>query len=319
MKKFLFNVVLFSFLFLLIVILGLLITRVTKPNNLYFSLIDKHQMLKEKGAPRIVLVGGSNLSFGINSKLIKDTFNVNVINTSVHAGLGLKFITEDIVRFINKGDVVILSPEYEHFYGNTLYGNEPMLNTVVSIPETYEFFSFHNWKEIVGVLPETALKNIVKFGFSKLNHLSGIKKTGIYDRDSFNEYGDAIAHYDLKPEEFNSSPGMKGEFNSETINTILLFKEKIEKKGGLLVFTYPCLMRSSFASITREIDKINYEMVNHKIPIIGTPQRYSLDDSLYFNSSYHLTFPGVNIRTTHLIEDLQENTIFMSFLNTTKK
>lgn len=302
-----------------IIICGLLVPRITNPSNLYFSLIDKHRMLQETQQPRIILVGGSNLSFGIKSKLIQDSLNINVINTSVHAGLGLKFISEDIVRFIKSGDIIILAPEYEHFFGSTLYGSEPMVNTIIAIPDTYRFLNFHNWKEILGIMPEAAVKNLMKFVLSEWNRLNGIKKIGIYDRDSFNEYGDVVSHYGLKPEKFSPPLGMKSEFNYVTIETISLLKQKIEEKGGLLLFTYPCIMRNSLITMIEETERINYEILNLGIPIIGTPQRYSFEDNFYFNSQYHLTEQGVDIRTKHLIEDLKENTTFMGFLKLENK
>jgi len=298
---------------------GLLIARTTNPKNLYFSLIDKHQMLQEREGPRIILVGGSNLSFGINSKLIQDSLGVNVINTSVHAGLGLKFMMDDVVRFIKKGDIVILAPEYEHFFGNTFYGNEPAVNTIIAIPETFRFLSFHNWKEILGILPETAVKNIIKFGFSEFNRLMGVERIGIYDRGSFNEYGDVTAHYNMKGEDFKPPLGITGDFNDETIKAIISFRKRIEHKESLFLFTYPCLMDTSFNSITEQFKMVNFKLNEAQIKIIGTPQRYSLNDSLYFNSQYHLTKEGINIRTNHLIEDLQENTIFMSHLKNIKR
>ena len=312
MKKFMFSILLFLLLFLSIIIGGLLIVRVTNPKDLYFSLIDKHQMLKEIKSPRIILVGGSNLSFGIKSKMIQESFRINVINTSVHAGLGLKYITDDIIRFIKKGDIVILAPEYEHFFGNTLYGSEPMINSIISVPETYKFLNFQNWKEILGALPKTAVKNMIKFGLSKYNQFSGIKRVGIYDRNSFNEYGDVNAHFQMRNEDFDAPEGIEGFFNFEAIKTIISFKKGIEDKGGLFLFTYPCLMNTSLNSITEETAMINFKLNEIGVKIIGTPQRYSLSDSLYFNSQYHLDKEGVEIRTKYLIQDLQESVNFIN-------
>jgi hypothetical protein len=319
MKKFLFNVLLFFLFFLSIVIGGLLIIRITNPKDMYFSLIDKHQMLEKTKSPRIILVGGSNLSFGINSKMIEESLHVKVINTSVHAGLGLKYITDDIIRFIKKGDIVILAPEYEHFFGNTLYGSEPMVNSVISVPETYKFFNFQNWKEILGALPKTAVKNIIKLGLTKYDQFLGIKKVGVYDRNSFNEYGDVNAHYQMENEDFDAPKGIKGSFNFEAIKTVVSFKKSIKDKGGMFLFTYPCLMNTSLNSITKEVDTVNFKLIEAGVQIIGTPQRYSLNDSLYFNSQYHLDKDGVEIRTTHLIEDLQESGNCKNFLETITK
>jgi len=274
--------------------------------------------LKNTDSPRIILVGGSNLSFGINSAKLKESLNINVINTAVHAGLGLKFIVEDITNYLKTNDIVILSPEYAQFFGNDLYGMDPMISTIISVPDTYSLINFQNWKEILGTLPKNAIKNILKFGISEYRHLFKIEKIGIYDRNSFNGLGDVVTHYDLQNEDFIVPKGINKNYNEETMKTILLFKKAIDEKDGLLIFTYPCLIESSFVTITDQVELINDSLKNTDIEILGNPKEYSLNDSLFFNSHYHLNKKGIDIRTDLLIQGLKQNAIFQTFLEKIK-
>ena len=62
------------------------------PGNLYFEAYSqKDKLLKETPSPRIVFVGGSSLAFALDSKRISDSIGLPVINTALHAGMGMKF------------------------------------------------------------------------------------------------------------------------------------------------------------------------------------------------------------------------------------
>lgn len=58
--------------------------------------------------PKIVLVGDSNLAFGINSEDIEDAFNMPVVNMGLHGGLGSIF-SERMARInVDEGDIYII-------------------------------------------------------------------------------------------------------------------------------------------------------------------------------------------------------------------
>lgn len=61
-------------------------------NDNYDSiLIDKVNRLKSIKEPKIILVGDSNLAFGINSKKIEDELEMSVVNLGLHNVLGNAF------------------------------------------------------------------------------------------------------------------------------------------------------------------------------------------------------------------------------------
>ncbi len=76
------------------------------------AIIDKHHLLENIAPPRMLLCGGSNLAFGIDSKSIQDKIGLPVINMGLNAGLGLNFIMEEIKSAAKPTDIVILSIEY---------------------------------------------------------------------------------------------------------------------------------------------------------------------------------------------------------------
>ena len=89
------------------------------------------EKIKKCNCNKIVLIAGSNAGFGFNSDLLSNDFGIPVFNTGTHAGLGLRLQIELFKEYINAGDIVVLLPEYEQFYGGFL-GDAAMVRNTVS-------------------------------------------------------------------------------------------------------------------------------------------------------------------------------------------
>ena len=122
MKKFVARVSLFIGILLLPVVLVVAFAIATPPvskslsGSYLFAGKQKDFLLATVESPRIIFIGGSNLAFGTNSQMIKDSLGLNPVNTGLHASLGLKYMLDNTYRYIKKGDIVVVAPEYEHFY-----------------------------------------------------------------------------------------------------------------------------------------------------------------------------------------------------------
>ena len=65
---------------------------------------------------KIIIFGGSNSLFGINSEVIAEKTGLPVVNLSTHAGLDLDFILYKIQQHIHPGDIVVLPLEFEYYW-----------------------------------------------------------------------------------------------------------------------------------------------------------------------------------------------------------
>jgi len=306
MKKFLIKTMLFSLLLLLLIIIGFLVPVTPRASkSLLYAKIQKDSLLKNTDSPRIIFVGGSNLSFGINSQMIKDSLHLNPINTAIHAGIGLEYMMDNTLKYIKKGDIIILAPEYNHFYGRFIYGGEELLRTVADI----------NLSEIFD-LKEEQLRNIfkylIKYSFSKfkskfkLTEYFGFKESDIYSVNSFNKYGDVYTHWTMKQQKFSSADTIRSIYNPDAIKLIDSFRIELEKKGAKLFITYPSYQASSYDKSINQIKKIEQELLENNFELLGTPERFRIPDAMMFNSSYHLLKKGVDYRTELLIEDIEK-------------
>ena len=302
MKNFILKVSLFSLSLLLLILIGFLLPVTPRASkSLLYAKVDKDNLLKKTNSPRIIFVGGSNLSFGINSNIIKDSLNLNPINTAIHASIGLEYMMDNTIQYIKENDIIILAPEYSHFYGRSVYGGEELLRTVADIKLSKLFD-----------LKKEQFKNIsnyiLKYSFSKLKPTEyfGFKESDVYSVSSFNKYGDVNAHWEMQQQNFPPSETIKTSYNSNTIKLIDAFRIELEQKGASLFVTYPSYQASSFDKSIKQIKRVEKELINNNFELLGTPERYRIPDKMMFNSTYHLLKIGVDYRTELLIEDLKK-------------
>ena len=302
MKKFLIRISLFGFLLALVLVIGFSLPVTPRASkSLLFAQIKKDSLLVNTVQPRIIFVGGSNLSFGLNSQLIKDSLKLNPINTAIHAALGLKYMMDNTIQYIKKGDVIILSPEYNHFYGEYVYGHEELLRTVSDIDYT-------SLSDLDMLQLKSISKYFLKYCFSKFkpSEYRGFYENKIYSTNSFNKYGDAYIHWDLQPLKVNPAGEIMGAYNPNTVTLIDKFRVELERKGALLLITFPCLQEESFDNITHQIKKVEEKLVIGKFNLLSSPERYRIPDEMLYNTPYHLSKKGVDYRTYLLIQDIKK-------------
>jgi hypothetical protein len=99
-------------------------------DNYLLSILEKEKLARTTPSPKILLIGGSNLAFGIDSKEIEDSLGLNVVNMGLYAKLGLKYMLAQARPYIKAGDVAVVVPEYDQFYGEYANGDNT-LNTAL--------------------------------------------------------------------------------------------------------------------------------------------------------------------------------------------
>jgi hypothetical protein len=304
MQKFLINLILF-FLFSLVVIFLIVCLPATpkSSNSLLFISKNKLELLKKIQGPRIIFLGGSNLSFGLDSQLIKDSVGINPINMGLHASLGLNFMMLQYLGHAKKGDIVVLIPEYHQYLGNLSEGSdgEELARMVFDV----DFHNFHNLNNKQRFHVFSSLPKIIKSRFT-LGDYIGYEFDFIYSKYVYNQFGDIDSKYLIKKRDFKSEES----FNNASINYYLFqkivnFKNRLKKNGGQLIISFPGYQDTSYF---KSIDKINeiYSVLNKKkFDLLGTPEMFRMNDSFMLNSPYHLNNLGVIKRTYLLINELK--------------
>jgi len=272
------------------------------PENAYdLAIIDKHRILAGTKSPKIVLAGGSNLAFGIDSVDIQKELHIPVVNTGLHVGFGLGRILDDISPFLNPGDILLVAPEYG-FFTNVWNGNGAAYELILDVRQ-YRLL----WSPYYG-LPS---------GF--INYLSThlrviIQKYSInplaYSRNGFNKYGDFLKHLNMENQPVSSFHDL-GSLNRTYLKRFFHFVDDFARRGITVVLSYPCYEEQSFCNSAGLIQNLDTAFrAKENLLVISTPASYCFPADYFFDTGSHLNREGRSMRTRQLIQDLQVSGLF---------
>jgi hypothetical protein len=283
------------------------------PNHYFAGSRLQLELLKNTPSPRIILVGGSNVSFGLDAELMQQTLGIPVINDGLHAGLGIVPLRE-AQEYIRPGDVIIISLEYQLFSSlDVMDGDLAFLSDWIEYaPERIKFLS-DPWRE-TPALYATMLQrkvnrqvNMYLFGGS----LDEVRNVFVGTR--YNSNGDFIGHLQQA-----STPRRKISFEPYPVSIvreeIFLFLERFHQmareKGAEVYFEAPA-SRESNCETTGTTSLTNFFRTfeeRSSIPVLTPLDEVCLPDKYFFDTAYHLNAEGRQVRTERLIENWVERT-----------
>jgi hypothetical protein len=74
--------------------------------------IDKRALVRAAPSPRLILVGGSSVSFGYDSRLLTHDSELHPVNMGHDSKFGLPFMLAQTRAHLQPGDIVLVAPEY---------------------------------------------------------------------------------------------------------------------------------------------------------------------------------------------------------------
>lgn len=295
---------------LLLVITGIsLIVLLSVPNHYiqlsYFGVNTKRQIERAKtiDEPKIVFIGGSHCAFGLCSPMISEHFNMPVCNTGVNYIFGLLAQLQLYEEYIKEGDIVVVMPEYQQFFGDVYLGNEEYLGLLTSVyPRGYRNLTFQQQVHLLPYVPrafDAALK---------MRHKAP-KENSPYSPVALNEFGD-IEMYDLRkhiedkdwtPDRFEYM-----DFQMGAIRALTDFDKYCKNHNAKLIILPPVYKSTSFNVNKESIDLVWDSLKKNGLPLASLPIHYCLADTLFYDSDSHLTYDGTMVRTHQVIEDMDE-------------
>jgi hypothetical protein len=290
-------------------------TRVSDDNYLA-AILEKDRLIRTTPSPKIILVGGSNLAFGIDSRMVQDSLGVNVVNMGLYAKLGLRYMLAQVRPYIRRGDVVVIVPEYDQFYGKFSEGDNT-LNTALLYAPADRISDFIRSYSIIDVVVRPRVENARRSFLKATAAAFGVKDkyfpadtNPVYNRHSFNRYGDVVSHLGRKgmnPDSiFVRELPPAREFNRRTLEELNEIGDAARAVRGHAYFLFPSYIDRSYAINAKPIawlqDRLSREM---RIPILGTPADFVYPSSWFFDTRYHLNQTGRGPRTVKMIEILR--------------
>ena len=98
------------------------------------ELTHKHERLKSINEEKIVLIGGSSLAFGLDSKKLEEYTGRPVVNYGLYATIGTKAMLDMSRSHINEGDIVVICPETDKQTYSLYYNAHSMWQAIDTAP-----------------------------------------------------------------------------------------------------------------------------------------------------------------------------------------
>jgi hypothetical protein len=299
----------FQVMLLVTLIIGLIFLTI-KPDakHLYQASLLKANLLANTSAPRLIVFGGSNIAFGIDSEFMERELKIPVINDGLHVGLGVAPLLE-IKKYIQPGDIIIISLEYYNFTDKTAFFGQPQY-----LADWIEFSPNRIWDLEDPARQMPTLYTIMlqrKINRQVQNYLYGSSLNiirGFYAGDQFNEHGDFIGHLGENNTHFEIDDSIYPVNNVEDGYTFLNSFNQLALSKGAKVFYEAQAHRQTNCDLTgmKNIKNFFTRLRNKTaIPLLTDLDQLCLPDDYFYDTPYHLNEQGRQVRTERLIESLK--------------
>ncbi len=262
------------------------------------SLIDKVERLENIEEAKVVLLGNSNLAFGINSQLMEEELKMPVVNMGLHAGLGNSFHEEMARINVCEGDIYVLC---HTDYGESRELVDPVLAWIV-LENNWNLWQILRTEDILPMIkayPQYLRKCLDLY----INENGNLKAEGVYFRDSFNEYGDVA--YEREENEYEFTEVIPASVSDDTVTEINELTKWLEERGAhLVIAAYPIgagektVDASEFIALQEELEsKMDCMVISNFID-------YMYEYRFFYDTEWHLTSEGADMRTRQLVQDI---------------
>jgi len=268
---------------------------VAKPDTrtIIGATLDKHARLSElerTTGPRVLIVGGSNAAFGFDSPTMLASGLGEPVNLGLLNNLGVDYMLGEARMVARKGDLIILSLEYSHYYRQQIQ------------PELWDMLLVR--PASAAVIARIEPSKLLDGGFSLVSHVARLafrtlfvaappERKPPYSRDAFNAFGDLVAHEGMPRTRFWRGIGVQPgtpEQISKTVSTIWDLTQTCEARGARVVLFFPPIphdvARDHIEQLRPIIDATRSELGPR---VLSTDEDLSLPDTAFFDTAYHLT------------------------------
>lgn len=280
-------------------------------DSYYAELSLMYRRLQDTEGPKIVVVGGSNVAFGLDSALLEELlaekgFDYTVCPFGLYAAVGTSAMLDLSQDTLNEGDIVILALEptsetMSSYFGATAFWkcaeNAPELLLAVSRDKQAALFGNYipYLQERYGILTSGILPQV----------------EGVYAKDSFNERCDLIFHRAGNTMALGYDTAASVDLAAVTIDEdfarqVNRYCQAAEKSGARVCLSFSPVNRTALAGDAQGSVSSFFQLCNSSFDslVISNPNSYILDSGWFYDSNFHLNSAGAVVRTYTLAEDI---------------
>ena len=315
-----------------LVLLGCVVAFDDRQTSHYLAAFgDKLSRLKTATGPRVILVGGSNLAFGIDSTVVQNKTNFNPVNLGLYQPLGIEYQLRMIESLGRPGDLIIVACEEGHWLrGFDPTSSESVDDLINEVADAGRFFrnstaaedvDAKSWKAYLDKQLLTSIGQSFRRAVDRLE--SGAKRdASVYHRGAFNQFGDCVAHHNRPP---SNAPVSIQRFSegqqdrvagdmSRSLKRFIEFSERMATRDIHVAVAFPPTplhMQDQCQAVHTAIERsIQFasESGNAKVAMLGSFDEETFEDKDFFDTYYHLNRRGKQIRSVRLARQIHSLT-----------
>ena len=275
-------------------------------NTFLYEYNKKVALLETIGKPRIIFIGGSNLAFNLDSRMLQDSLKYHIVNFGMASSIGLRYQLEDCYDYIQEGDVIVLQFEYENFLNNG-NGDQDFLKFMQSVKwRRYDKLNWHQYITIIKTAPAMMrhdMKRLLLYPSRKSFDTPPSDTEFSYAASGFNEFGDEVSHFNYPSKPVSARPLDLKNYSKNFVVWLENIIGKYEQKGANVILLPPVCVRSFYDSVDTDIASQLLKEIGH--PYVVSPSFMVQDDLYYFDLSYHLTRDGCIRNSREIMKILQ--------------
>lgn len=278
----------------------------------YYSVLSRmHERLEKTEGKRIIVVGGSNVAFGLDGALLEELlaqqgYDYTVCPFGLYAAVGTSAMLDLSRGSLNPGDIVVLAVEPTSETMSAYFGAEAFWKCAESDASLIAGLSREKQAALVG--------NYIPYVQDRYEILASGNypaAQGVYAASSFDERCDMIfdrpgnimaVGYDTASRVDLASVQIGAGF-ADQVNE---FCALAQRKGAYVVMSCSPVNRAALTDDSEEAVSAFFTACNTTFdcPMVSDPNCYILDSGWFYDSNFHLNTAGAQLRTCLLAEDL---------------
>ena len=260
--------------------------------------------------PKLLLVSGSNTLYGISCEAIEQQLNFPCVNTALTQELGLDYILSHARRLAKPGDTILLPLEYQLYLAN---GTPSELSIDYVFAYDTDYLKSANLSTQIRYMGGIPFNRLISGILTKLKDINPsdrsyenrVNQNGdITDNDKITE-AEKRAINSFQP--FTLNEYQLKQYARETIGQFIQWCDRHQVKA---IATWPSTVgfpeyqQPGAQAFFHSIHNL-YQTLN--VPVWGTPEDSMYENSLFFNSQYHLNAEGREQRTGQIVKYFANN------------
>jgi hypothetical protein len=283
----------------------------------------KKRIALETPSPKILLLGGSNVFYGINAEQLGKEVGLPVVNVGLHGGLPTEYLFLELEEIVQPGDTVLYAPEYTHYIISPRMTNTETISYLLANAQPYlQNLPRNEYLHVLMTAPaEDLLARWLRSRSRREAEVVAVKKEHEEIISPFGDYRKNRTE-DLGPRErrlrdavcaghvagFRSDAAFPDPALQEFLSSLFAFRDRLQERDVKLLFTWPNTIDFPVyhrPGPTGYLDRLQELLESERIPVVGEPETSMLPREDFFDSPYHLNADGAAKRTRRLAEDLK--------------